>query len=95
MKAPKQIQEQEGLERVWEHASWLDSDKVREMLNEDLQITSIKEDELQRKSDADKAKLVLSFKDSSFVAIVDEDRRFKKLINRQPFVEKAINGFME
>ena len=80
---------------MWEHASWLDSNKVREMLKEDLQTRWINEDELQRKPNADKARLILSFEGSFFVAIVDEDRRFKKLIDRQPLVEDAIRGIME
>jgi hypothetical protein len=81
--------------KVWEHASLLDSDKLEKMLGEDLQRPWVSERELQTKSNADKAKLILSFESSSFVAILDEDRRFKKLIDRQPIIEEAIRSVLE
>ena len=97
LEIPKKLRELRHLEKskVWEHASWLDGDKMEEILKQDLQRPMVNERELQIKSDADKARLILSFEGSSFVAIVDEDRRFKKLIDRQPLVEEAIRGILK
>jgi hypothetical protein len=97
LKVPEEVRQlkEPDKSKVWEHASWLDGDKLEKMLEEELQRPWVSERELQTKSDADKARLILSFERSSFVVVLDEDRRFKKLVDRQPIVEEAIRGIIE
>jgi hypothetical protein len=78
---------------IWEHADWLDTDKVEEILGEVLKRSRVSRLDLQGKSTIDQAKLILSFKEP-FVVVVDQDRRFERLIDRQRLADEITRGLV-
>ena len=78
----------------WEHAKWIDESGLNEALNESINTHSINKDELERGSDVERLKLILS-KEGKFVAVTDNGGRFDSLIERQSLVERMMPLFIQ
>lgn len=78
-------------DQKWEHAEWLNTDQVEQILQEILDKSSwVGRLDLQGKSREDQLKLILSFK-GHFVAVLNQNHwRFEKLIDRQQLANEVV-----
>lgn len=74
---------------TYEHAEWIDSNDIAELLGEDLHHASIGEGELRVLSATKQYKAILS-KSDQYIALVDEVGRFKGLLNRCAILGQAV-----
>lgn len=80
--------------KKWEHAEWLDTLKVKEILQEVIDTSRVSSVDLLGKSTENQVKLILSFK-VPFVARVDQDQRFQSLIDRQRLADEVIRLILD
>ena len=79
-------------QETWEHAKWLDAARLESILGNDLQVSWVKDS--PDVSPAERAKAVLR-RDDPFVALVDEEKKYRSLIDRQALVEKVVKRLVE
>ncbi len=72
-----------------EHAAWIQSNGLAELLGEDLHHSVIREADLKLLSPMKQHETILSRSDRYF-GLVDEARRFKGLLNRCAILEQAV-----
>lgn len=71
-----------------EHASWMTSEEIEEMLGSDLNRSTIRSSELRQKSARDQLRTFLSTPEL-FSAVVEDDRRFEYLLDRRSLLEQV------
>lgn len=76
-----------------EHAEWIDTQRLKDILQGILDTTWISRRDLEVKSKMDQAKLILSFK-SQFVGVLDSNHRFEKLIDRNLILEELARSLL-
>ena len=74
---------------TYEHAEWIDSNDVAELLGDDLYHASIREGQLKALSPTKQYEAILS-KSDQYIALVDEVGRFKGLLNRCAILGQAV-----
>jgi hypothetical protein len=70
-----------------EHGQWLVGASIRAMLGDHLQRSSVRENELLAKPDADQVRLIASHR-GRYVALTHDDGRFARLIDREKLLEQ-------
>jgi hypothetical protein len=70
-----------------EYGQWLDRTSIRELLGNRLQKSSIRENELLGKPEAEQVRLIVSHH-GSYVALTHDDWRFARLIDRGTLIEQ-------
>lgn len=80
--------------KAWEHAEFLDSVKVQEILYEVIYTAFVDVLNIKDRSKTDQIKLILRFKEP-IVALVDQKQRFQKLIDRQLIEDQVINNVID
>jgi hypothetical protein len=73
---------------TYEHSAWINSEKLEELLGNDLNTANIHSVDLRAKNSADKLKTLLAIPDR-FVAAVTNDQRFEYLVDRQVVLEQV------
>jgi hypothetical protein len=71
-----------------EHASWLTSEALERMLGEDLNRSCVRSSELRPKNGTDHLRMFLAAP-GQFQAVVEDDRRFEYLLDRQVLLEQV------
>lgn len=70
-----------------EYGQWLDRTSIRELLGDHLQKSSIRENELLSKPEAEQVRLIVSHH-GNYVALTDDDGRLTRLIDRGTLIEQ-------
>lgn len=78
---------------MWEHAEWVDSSKLENILEGVLSKAPVNSIDLEGKSTKEQVKMVL-FCEGRYVAVLDQSRRFVRLIDRIELAEKAARSMM-
>jgi hypothetical protein len=73
---------------TYEHAAWINSEKLEEILGNDLNTANIHSVELRAKPSSEKLKMLLAMPDR-FVAAVTNDQRFEYLVDRRVVLEQV------
>ena len=79
---------------TYEHAEWIDSNDVAELLGDDLYHASIREGQLKALSPTKQYEAILS-KSDQYIALVDEVGRFKGLLNRCAILGQAVTQLVD
>lgn len=79
---------------TYEHAEWIDSNDLAELLGEDLHHASIREGELRVLSPTKQYEVIFS-KSDQYIALVDEVGRFKGLLNRCAILGQAVTQMVD
>jgi hypothetical protein len=82
-----------ALENTWEHAEWLDTKKIDELFREVLNKSFIGKMDMITKSNEEQTKMILRT-DGNFVAILDQNQRFEKLIDRQKLSNETARNLL-
>ncbi len=78
---------------TWEHSKWLNSITIEQILGEYLEQSYVQKTDLLMMTKVNQARLVLSMK-GTFVAVVNQDKRFDSLIDRQELAEKVVRDII-
>ena len=79
---------------TWEHTQWLDVQMVQDLFGNDLNRGHFRTVDLQVRSLDEQGRMVLAEK-GAVVAVVDENGRFDRVIDRQDLVEKVVQTVMQ
>jgi hypothetical protein len=79
---------------AWEHAEFLDIGKLEDILKDILDRSWISKTDLKGKSNQEQIIMILYMK-KPFVAIVDEDRRFEKLVDREKLTQEILEQVLK
>ena len=79
---------------AWEHAEFLDIGKLEDILKDILDRSWISKTDLKGKSNKEQIIMILYMK-KPFVAIVDEDRRFEKLVDREKLTQEILEQVLK
>jgi hypothetical protein len=78
----------------FEHAQWLDTPFLKELLGKDLVTTYVRSSNFEAKPNSEQVKIILS-EPTPYVALTQENGRFEELIERQPLNEKAVQNMLQ
>lgn len=81
-----------GDQQIWEHARWIDGAKLIRILGNDLQASWVPYS--PDVPPTDQAKAVLR-REGPFIAIVEDGRVFRELVDRQALIEKTAKQMAE
>src|SRR5262249_998727 len=71
---------------TYEHASWVNSEKLEQILGSDLNTSTIKSTELRLKNSMEQMRAIVAMP-GKYVAVTDDEKRFEYLIDRHVILE--------
>ena len=80
--------------RFYEYAQWVNRRSLEELLGEELDRSFVHREDLRGKSEQKKVRMVL-LEEGDFVAIVKEENRFDRLVNRRTLMETAVAVYLQ